>query len=276
MSIAYSQRRKILIAVVALCLAASIASAQDYATEVLGLSPVGYWRLGEPSGSTATDLSTNGNDGTYSGSVTLGQTGALIGDPDTAAQFSGGYVTVGHDNSFLLDNGTVTLWFNDTDTVSGGIISKDASYFVTGGHLTIRTDDSDRLHVRLQSTTDSYEMTSTNAIQADQWYMLAVTFGSSGMSMYLDGGLEDTNSYTGGLAGNTEPMVFGANTWASSPGDPTPLTEYYSGLLDEVAIFGSALSAGQVESLHETGTIPEPATLALLAIGAAVLRRRRR
>jgi len=276
MIIEYKRRRRMVIAGLVLASMVTAANAQDYATEVLNLNPVGYWRLGEAGGATADDLSTNDLDGTYNGSVTLGRPGALVGDSDTAAAFSGGYVEVSHDSSLLLNNGTVTLWFNDTDTVSGGILSKDASYFVTGGHLTIRTDDTDRLTVRLQSTTDSYEVTGADPIQSDRWYMLAVTFGAGGLNLYLDGVLEDTNAYTGGLIGNTEPMVFAANTWASSPGGSTPLTEYYSGVLDEVAIFDTALSAGQIEQLHTTGLVPEPASLALLAGGALALVRRRR
>ena len=58
---------------------------------------ISYWRLGEREGTTAED-SADGNDGTYTGGVTLGQPGLLKGDADTAAQFDGtsGYVAVPH------------------------------------------------------------------------------------------------------------------------------------------------------------------------------------
>ena len=52
-------------------------------------APIGYWRLGERSGTTATDASGNHQDATYSGAIALGRSGALVQDPDTAALFDG-------------------------------------------------------------------------------------------------------------------------------------------------------------------------------------------
>ena len=43
-----------------------------YATQVLADSPVSYWRLGETSGTTASDAA-GSNAGSYAGGVTLGQ-----------------------------------------------------------------------------------------------------------------------------------------------------------------------------------------------------------
>ncbi|MCJ7692985.1 MAG: hypothetical protein MUO22_06170, partial [Sedimentisphaerales bacterium] len=68
-------------------LAGQIAQAA-YVDVVDALNPLGYWRLGESSGTTATDRAGSYN-GTYSGGVTLGTTGALSGDSDTAASFDG-------------------------------------------------------------------------------------------------------------------------------------------------------------------------------------------
>jgi hypothetical protein len=52
-----------------------------YADAVLADSPIGYWRLGESSGTTAADASGGGHPGTYNGgNVTLGVTGAVGGN----------------------------------------------------------------------------------------------------------------------------------------------------------------------------------------------------
>jgi hypothetical protein len=51
-------------------------------------SPLGYWRLGESSGSTALE-GTHGYHGTYFNSPTLAQTGALNLDGDTSVTFNG-------------------------------------------------------------------------------------------------------------------------------------------------------------------------------------------
>lgn len=61
-----------------------------YEAEVLADTPLGYWRLGEPSGTTATDLGSGATDGVYENSPTLGVTGLLAADANTAVQFAAG------------------------------------------------------------------------------------------------------------------------------------------------------------------------------------------
>lgn len=92
-----------------------------YAVEVLADRPRGYWRLGERSGTTATDASGNGRHGTYSGTYTAGQAGGLSGDGDAAAAaaaaFTAGRVTLPANTVWgALDGGAVTIeaWFKTT------------------------------------------------------------------------------------------------------------------------------------------------------------------
>ncbi|MFL5821041.1 MAG: hypothetical protein ACJ76S_10225, partial [Solirubrobacteraceae bacterium] len=58
-------------------------------------SLVGYWRLGETSGTVASDVK-GAHPGEYEGGVTLGVPGLISGDPNTAVFFDGtsGDVTV--------------------------------------------------------------------------------------------------------------------------------------------------------------------------------------
>jgi len=61
----------------------------SYRNTVLGQSGLlSYWRLGETSGTTAAD-SKGSNAGTYGSGVTLGQSGAVVTDPDPAAGLNG-------------------------------------------------------------------------------------------------------------------------------------------------------------------------------------------
>lgn len=267
-------------AMVLLCVAS--AAWADYPTDVLSMGPVAYWRLGESSGTIAADASGNSLHGDYSG-VTLGQPGALFGDADTAAAFDGAasFVQIDHDSAMLLDSGTVLLWFMDTDGVqTAGLFSKDSAGYGTGGHLNVMINTG-RLVARLQSTDNYYEVTS-GFISADRWYMAALTFGATGMKLYMDGALADTDGYTGGLgttsggAGNYEPLALGANTWSSGDLTIQPLVHHFSGRMDEVAIFDGALSVDDIAQLYETGTTPEPGALALLALGGLALIRRKR
>jgi len=66
----------------------------SYSNAVMALNPVAYWPLEEtnqPPSNLATNLGTAGSayNGYYGAGVTLGVAGALAGDSDTAAAFTG-------------------------------------------------------------------------------------------------------------------------------------------------------------------------------------------
>jgi hypothetical protein len=86
-----------------------------YTAAVLQDNPVAYWRLDEPANSTtALDASGHGADGTYVGGVTLGQTGALAEDPDTAALFDGAGGHVDFANTLAGNDFSVEAWVKTT------------------------------------------------------------------------------------------------------------------------------------------------------------------
>jgi VCBS repeat-containing protein len=228
----------------------------NYSADLAALNPLSYWHLGEASGTTVSDDGITGNaSGTYNG-VTLGQAGAISGDTDTSAGFDGidDYIEISHDGSYLLNDGTVQLWFNaDNVTTNQALISKDSTGYDTGGHFTVRALSDGSIQVRIQDTTSDYYLNSTaGSLTAGSWHHVAVTFGSNGAELFLDGVSVDSNAYTGGLIGNNEPIVIGANTWTSDDGVATPLSEFFAGSIDEVAILGQALTADQIQSLYSS------------------------
>src|SRR4051812_26278276 len=76
---------------------------------------VGYWRLGELSGTTAVDQ-TGTPDGTYAGGYTLAQTGALVNDSDKAVLFDGvdGRVSLPGTPITGVDNWSLEAWIKPT------------------------------------------------------------------------------------------------------------------------------------------------------------------
>ena len=143
------------------------------------------------------------------------------------------------------------------------------------------------------------DISSDQTVPTGEWVHVAAVLGNDALTTYLNGvpavsyavnpagstmqadgsnvtggagtDFDDANgSFTGfGSSGNA-PQV------ADSPGDFTRL--FYEGLLDEVAIWNSALSGDEIARLSRGGAVPEPSTsaLILLASVAAVMRRRRR
>lgn len=264
---------------------------QTYADVVTSLQPTHWWRLGEaPASPTAID-SIGDLDGAHH-NVTLGQPGSVLGDPDTSGEFYPSFVEVPHDASLLLDHGSVSFCFQDLNAVHRtGLISKDSNGYDTGGHLSLFTNlGADAQHgtvqARLQSDSASFLLNGPT-YATDVWNHVVFTWGGQGMQLFFNGALVDANDYTGGLGatsggvGNFEPLVFGASLAHSADLTTEGVRHFFSGLIDEVTLFGYQLDGEQVTTLYQAKSstepiIPEPTSLALLASGAVLLLRRRR
>lgn len=87
-------------------------SLSPYPKHVLSLGPVGYWRLGEPRGTTAFDWSKDKRNGVYHGSPTLHEFGAIKEDSDRAVGLSAkSFVQIPSSGDFSLKHGlTVEAW----------------------------------------------------------------------------------------------------------------------------------------------------------------------
>lgn len=112
----------------------------SYSTFVLRDKPVAYWRLNEASGATtAVDSSGNGYNATYSGTQTLGNSGAIYGDSATAASSAGAatnYIasaTGGASIPIGSSSRTVEAWIYPTSLTDKGTILQISSSSVGGG-----------------------------------------------------------------------------------------------------------------------------------------------
>jgi cysteine-rich repeat protein len=175
--------------------------------------------------------------------------------PETLS-FSGlNYEEIAHENAFLIDDGTVAFWFdaNNVNAVQG-LLSKDSTGYDTGGHLSISIE-SGRIEARLQSTTGDNYVQTTTTLNPNNPYHIALIFGSDGMKLYLNGDLEDSNSYTGGLgttsggSGNFEPIVIGAASWNSDDLSATPVTYHFTGDIKDIRLYNKILTEAEIASL---------------------------
>ncbi|RDD62279.1 Ig-like domain-containing protein [Ferruginivarius sediminum] len=176
-------------------------------------------------------------------------------------------VVLDHDPTYELPNGTLELAFT-ADTVSGrqGLFSKDSKGNDDGGHLTVLIENGD-LVARLQSdgSVNVPALTATNAITAGQTHHVAITFGDTGLKLYVDGELAGEASYTGGIAPNLEPIVIGANQWASGDNVADKIQDAFDGRIDTVALHGEAMTADEIATLAGGGTVSEPSNTAPVA-----------
>ncbi|MFK7759221.1 MAG: LamG-like jellyroll fold domain-containing protein [Phycisphaerales bacterium] len=219
-------------------------------------SLVGYWKLDESQANSASTAdAVISNNGTVQGSIEFGVLG--VNGVSTAIRVdSSEYIEIPHHDDYLIDNGTISLWIYPESTSSTyGILSKDSTSYDTGGHFTIFQQSDGRIRARLQSNTTNYEIDSTSTVTVGAWTHIAYTFGADGFKLYLDGVLEASHSYTGGLgttssgAGNFEPIVIGGGANRSGNLIATPVKNHYRGRIDEVGILSEQWDAVTIQDL---------------------------
>ena len=155
----------------------------------------------------------------------------------------GRYLVIDHAEPFELVAGTVMFWFRTDDAaVEQGILTKDSAMKDTGGHLRVRLENGE-VRVRLQSTLEDFRVR-TQPLNGEVWRHVAISFGPAGYSLYVDGievahkkevriGLWSNN----GTIENREPIVIGAGGWISDDQSATPITQPFTGRIDELTIF---------------------------------------
>lgn len=217
-----------------------------YADEVLADSPVGYWRLGESSGTAAADSSGNGLDGTYTGGVVLAEAGAPSSETDTAARFDGstGYVALPA-NALLNITGPITLecWLKSTSAAEhlhflGGY---DPNSPFAGYGLRLSAGK-----FGYWSGAHGSWVEASPSVNDGAWHHLAVSVSGTTASFYVDGAAAGTpstqqpNSYSGVRAIGSRATGNGL---------------FFPGTLDEVAVYSGALSAARILAHYEAGTL---------------------
>jgi hypothetical protein len=207
----------------------TVTPAVTYASTVLTDSPIRYWSLDEASGTVPAEIQ-GVNPGAYVGGVTLNQAGATS-DGDAAIKLNGttGEVTV-PDNASLhvADVFTVEMWVNRNSGSASG------PFFYAGGGG-IKFTDSGGGVLYLEQAGAVAICTSTSDYGATGWHHIAVTKNGAAVHLYIDG-VDRTGSVTNATL--TSPWV----TALIGAGQGF----FYSGYIDEVAIYNTALTSARI------------------------------
>ena len=108
--------------------------------------------------------------------------------------------------------------------------------------------------MRLQSTNRSNFITSSVPVSANTDHDVQFDFGSGGMQLYLDGTLVGSNDFTGGIAGNDEPIVLGALQRRSGNAVANRVEDHLSGTVSNFTIGdGTANDTGRPDYLGGFG-----------------------
>ncbi|MFN2616190.1 MAG: LamG-like jellyroll fold domain-containing protein [Thermoleophilaceae bacterium] len=215
-----------------------------YASSVLADNPVSYWRLGEGSGGSAMDEKGT-NPGTYLNSPTLGAPSLLGSDTQNKAVDFDGFndqVAVGNSASLQISSPiTLEAWIKPAALPSTGqfasVVTKRESYSIqfNGPRLEFTI---------MQFGTRQRLQAPAGAVQAGQTYHVVATFDGTTRRLYLNGTEVANGTLSGGATSSTNGLYIA--TWNGTD-------ELMRGTIDEVAVYGSALSAARALAHYNAG-----------------------
>ena len=228
----------------------------SFATQVSADGPIGYWRLGEtPGTTTAADASGQTNNGTYSKTgITLGQPGFHGGD--TAALFDGktGRVVVPDSNSLNPPNITIEAkvrWDGPND-LQQRILEKSSFAELAQYGLSILPDGHVQVELRTSAATTSVNVQSVGvAAQGAETHIVA-TYDGQVIRIYLNGVLDPSETPAPGSISPKPPDPANPTASGVGIGNQIDRDRPFRGLIDEVALYPTALSAARIFAHYQS------------------------
>ncbi len=238
-----------------------------YDATVLANNPVLFVPIDEKSGTTATNLATaagaqNGVDNL----VTLG----IPGGPDgSGGAFTsiGSFISVPNYGAVDVTSAlSLEVWVDVTSANAnavGGIFAINRALNSTG--LALRLNGG-HPEIDFNNNAINYAELSTGTVTSGQWNEIVVTWSEGAPTFYINGvatGNQDANMFTQLLnLSTTLPVSIGAEF----PNQLTPGGRWFTGDIEDVSFYNTALTASQVAAGYQAG-VPEPGSLLLIGAG---------
>lgn len=170
-----------------------------------------------------------------------------------------------------LQTGTIAFWVNwvgnqtSSSYGAGAVLGRNKSGSYTNNLLMLNGENPSTAKIIWQPyTMGNTVLTSTVSPGANTWIHVALTFGDGYQKLYLNGTLDASTSYETTAFNSDTNAALTVGIWGEGVNTGYAESQTY---MDDLRIYNTALSAGEVASL---AGVPEPSTYAALT-GVAVL-----
>jgi len=248
----------------------SNAAPSAYASQVLNDEPSIFWRFGTDSVAAdwagTYDARISSGVSSLSDSPIAGETGSVRFNGTTNGS-AGSSVTVPTTPAYSLE-----FWFKSNSGTGGKLIgygsSRTGSSSSYDRHVYL-TNSGQLIYGNYPGGVQTVSSPGGRSYTDNQWHHVVASQGSSGMALYVDGQLVASNSVTGAQAYTGYWRLGGDNLngWPSAPSNHN-----FTGQLDEVAIYGKALTAQQVSQHYAVATGAQAPTAAFSVGGQDLTR----
>ncbi len=202
------------------------------------------------SGTSVTDQSGNGNNGTVANT-----TWAATGKFGKALQFNGtsSLVTIPDAASLHLTSAmTLEAWV-DPSTVNGNwrdvIYKGNDNYYLEATSSNASKPDGGL--IAGGSYGDAY---GTAALPANTWSYLTETYDGATLRLYVNGTQVASTAHAGAISTSTNPLQIGGDSLYG---------QFFAGMIDEVRIYNTALTATQIQADQTTPVTPAGPTFSV-------------
>ena len=223
---------------------------------------VAAYSFNEGTGTTVADASGNGNVGTISNAAwaASGKYGGALSFNGTNAR-----VNIPNSASLQLSSGmTLEAWVNPSTTTSvwrDVIYKGDDNYY-----LEASSDNGGKPAVGGTFGGGNANAYGSTPLGANAWSYVAVTYDGATIRLYVNGTMVGSQAKTGAITSSTNQLQIGGDALYG---------QYFSGLIDEIRIYNTALSAAAIQAdmttpvsgSSTTDTTP-PSTPTALTTGA--------
>lgn len=203
---------------------------------------VGMWLFDEGKGDIVKDSSGNGNDGTLENGPKW-----VDGKFGKALEFDGAddYVEVAGSNSLELPALTLQAWVKVTEGARNAVLSY-GEYLVLESY-TLEAPSLAEVRLRLRNARDGTILDVKGSVPpSNKWIHVAATFDRTTGKVYTDGKLDAS-------ATTTESIGYGASNPRLFIGSWYGVERWFTGLIDEVAIFNVALEEKDIQAIMNQG-----------------------